>query len=216
MKLSLVIEQVRNGDTSGLSAKSLPDSTIVSYINLALIALYNRFQLRTEEAIVALETNRTLYKFDGTDPAVTVDGGAIPMDDIVSINEVFDEFGTIPINDNNEPSSVYSVSYDTLQVPIAETGMFLSVIYKATPQFITYTDDGNGNAVDVNIPLPLTLLEALLFYIAYRAYLSTGDAGTPDADKYEMKFTQACNKAHDQGLVMSDTYSINVEHRGYV
>lgn len=216
MKLSLVLDQLRSGDLSELSNVRLTDQRIISYINLALITFYNRYPLRTEEAIVAIETGKTVYKLDGTDPSVTVNGNPIDIDDVIIITQAFDEFGEIPINDENDPASIFTITYDTIQVPVAQTGMFLSLIYKAGPKaFVTFTDSGDGSAVDVNVPLPLALLEALLMFIAYRAFLSTGDAGTPSADKYEMKFKDACNKAETIGTVPSDSFAINIEKRGW-
>ena len=61
MKLSTIISQARSGELKSLSSKDKTDEVIVNYINLALIALYSRFTLRTEEAIVALADGKTLY-----------------------------------------------------------------------------------------------------------------------------------------------------------
>ena len=216
MKLSTVIDQVRNGDISGISSVPKTDKTLVTYINLGLISLYNRFQLRTEEAIITLQDGKTIYKLDGTDPDVTVNDQPMDPDDIVTINVVFDEVGMVPVNDNNDPSSVYTTTYNTLQIPTSQEGMYLSLIYKAGPKLITYVDDGNGNAVDTDIPLPLSLMEPLLMFIAYRSYLAVGDAGTPDADKYEMKYHNACTQSEALGLVPSDQYSRDVEDKGFI
>ncbi len=51
MKLLSIINQVRNGELSSLSAARKTDEKIVSYINTGLIALYNRFPLRLKRLL---------------------------------------------------------------------------------------------------------------------------------------------------------------------
>lgn len=55
MRLSKIITSARNRELRQLSAKDKTDEIIVGYINLAILALYSRFQLRTEEVVLKLK-----------------------------------------------------------------------------------------------------------------------------------------------------------------
>ena len=62
MLISQVIEQARTGELSNLTEKGFSNSKVMVYISLALIELYKRFNLRTEEILITMQENKTIYK----------------------------------------------------------------------------------------------------------------------------------------------------------
>jgi len=220
MKLSFLLEQARNSELFSLSNNKFTDQVIISYINLAMIELYNRFDLATEEAIVTLRSNipKTVYTLASTDPDVKVKGKPIVDHTFKTIIAVFNNKGIqVSLNDPTDPYSIYTVSYNQIQVPLLKDNNYLSVIYSCNPEPIVYQDDGNDHAVDQEIRIPTQLIEAVLHYIGYRAYLAIDGGNQSKADMYYKYFLSACNQADMLGTVLSETLpAIDVVKRGYL
>lgn len=225
MLLTTVLSQARNAELKTLSPKDKTDSVIIGYINLALIALYSRFFIKTEEALIALETGRTLYKLDGTDAAVTVRGQAIANDSFMAIVNAFNELGEeLDINDTNSPLGVFTPSFDTLQVPYSTDGAFVAVIYRENPLLLdagTLCDATTGELLvaqnTATIPLPMQLLEPLLHYIGYRAHGSVDGAMKEENNTHYMRYVSSCTKIEDLGTIsLTNLQSRNVTDKGFV
>lgn len=211
MKLSTIIRQARRGELSGASEKDKTDEAIVDYTNRALIALYNRFQLRTEEAIINLVDGKTVYSLDGTDPDVV-----IPTDvEIISFVEAFDESGEIPINVDNREKSIFTVGYNRIQIPLTATGNAISVLYRSSAPEVEY-EIIDGVTVDKSVPLPNSLLDAVLLYIGYVAHRSFDEASQANSLSYLKQYELACNEAEEFGLIPSDTFARDVEVKGFL
>ena len=207
MKLSLIIKQARSGELSSVSASKYTDERIVDYVNLALIALYNRFQLATEEAIVTLRPDipKTVYTLDSTDADVKVAGQPMADDSFMAIVAAWDEDGTqISLNDDCDLRSVFTVGYNQIQVPLLGDSTHISVIYRTNPPLVEYVDDGNGNAVDVDVRLPMQLLEAALHYIGYRAHGAIDGSVQAETSTHYTRFVAACNLAAELGVLTAD------------
>lgn len=216
MRLKSIINNARNRELKQLSAKDKTDEVIVSYINLALIALYSRFQLKTEEVILRLHTGKILYKLDGTDNDVYQGTEVYDGEDFMGITKVFNENGEISINNDNDPFSVYTTSYDTVQVPYATDTEYLSLIYRAAPTEVLFIDDGTGSATDTNVHLPKHMMEALLAHIGYSAYSSIDIAQQTETNLYMSRFDKACNTLELLGLVPQDTLSFDLDRKGLI
>jgi len=220
MKLSLILEQARAGELASASDKDKTDRKIVSYINLALVALYNRFQLATQEAIVTLEVApaRTLYKMDGTDPAVLVKGQPLEPDEFMAIVGAYNEDGSvINVNDEKDPTSIYTVTYNQIQIPLLAANAFVSLLYRQNPTMLVYVDDGNGSAVDADVPIPMQLLEAALHYVGYRAHGAIKGSVDADTSTHYTRFLEACVRAEASGvLTADDTVGQSVIEKGFL
>ena len=134
MQISMVLSQARGSEVKGLSDKDKTDTLLIGYINLALVALYTKFMIKTEEAIIELHDNKTLYTLDSSDSDVTV--GDLPMadNDLISIIGAFDELGTsLPINDTTCTISIFTPSYNTVQIPYGAEDTYISLIYQQNP-----------------------------------------------------------------------------------
>jgi len=207
MKLSTVIRQARNGELSAMSSNVKTNEVITDYINLGLIALYKRFPLRTDEAIVTLRTGKTLYRLDGTDEDVSMGAGELYM-----VTSAFDEVGPIPVNDDSVPFGIFTTSYNVVQIPIAVDGSFVSIMYQTGPDEIIY-DEATVDSVDV--PLPSSLVDVLLTYIDYRATKSSTPEGSGEPISKYRVFQAACNEAEKLGLVPSDHLTFNTDIKGF-
>lgn len=210
MKMSTIIKQARRGELSGLSDKAKTDEAIVDYVNRALVAIYNRFQLRMEEAIISLRSNKTIYKLDGTDPDVEMVGA----DSFIAIVEAYDEEGRIDINDESNDRSILTVSYNSVQIPLTQTGNYVSILYRLGADEIGY--ESLGEEGFNNIPLPNSLMDALLNYVAYVAHKSYDDPTQANSINYLNLFNNACKEAENFGLVPTDSYHRDVEVKGFI
>lgn len=212
MKLSLVLAQARSGELKKSNSTAIKDSDIVNYINLGILALYSRFQLKTEEAIIALQDGVTLYPLLSTNPNVTVNGNPIDDDTVLQIVRAYDEQYELPINDSKKASSIFTPSYNVIEVPVTASGAYISVIYRAAPTLIEYVE-GEENTTEV--PLPMVALEALLEYIAYKALdtIGKGDNAQPNT---LAKFELACDKLETYGLVPSDSINMDGKKGGFI
>jgi len=208
MKLSTIIELAREGELKSLSPKDKTDEVVIGYINLAIVALYSRFLLETKEAIITLQDGVGLYRLDGTDANVTVNGAAVPDDDVIRILAAYNEAGEVGINDVEDVYGIFTPTYDVVQVPSAVTGNYMSIIYKANPAWIDYTT-GDDTAL-INVRLPKALLEPLLHYVGYRAHGSVDGNVQAENNTHLMRFEASCNRVEKLGLVPVEGLEINV------
>ena len=179
------------------------DVAILGTLNLGLIEMYKRFPLRVDEAIITLRDAKTEYKLDGTDVDVSLPTGSRFMWVVAAYQEVEDAIDEnkvtteqIPVNEEDNPLSVQTVSWDTIQVPVTNSGAYISVIYAAAPDLLVAAD------LDDALPLPPQMLEPLLEYMCYQAN-STLDAEI-DTDKYYQRFEASCSRIEMRGMTTSD------------
>ena len=192
MLISDVIYDAKYGELQQLAVKD-NENAILSFINLGLLELYKRFNIRTEEAIIYLDEATTLYQLTPTNPKVDM----ISDCDLIYIQEVYEEDGNkVGLNNEEDPDSILTPSYDTVQVPNTSNNTYLSVIYSATPTRITDTSD--------TLKLPPALYEALLHYIGYRGHGSIDGNLNTENNTHYMRFEKSCTTAKDFGLVTAD------------
>ena len=179
------------------------DVAILGALNLGLIELYKRFPLRVDEAIITLRDAKTEYKLDGTDVDVSLPTGSRFMWVVAAYQEVEDAIDKtkvtteqIPVNEEENPLSVQTVSWNTIQVPVTNSGAYISVIYAAAPDLLVAED------LDDMLPLPPQMVEPLLEYMCYQAN-STLDAEI-DTDKYYQRFEASCSRIEMRGMTTSD------------
>ena len=236
MLLSYIFNQLTQGELSQLSVAGtdvigiqLTDyEKVVPHINLGLIELYKRFSLKEHKLTIQEYESIDTYILDD-DYAVSNTGSAEPIKYIVdSVDDPFvtsdflkfvlveDEEGTeLPINDYNDETSIFTPTYNSLKLPSPTDTGVLTVTYRAAPEIIVVDDTLNPEQYDVK--LPMHLLEALIFYIASRAY-SVLDMGESNmSDKFFIKYEAACKRVVDLGLISSDdTTNMKLEDNGWV
>lgn len=223
MKLTTILSQARSGEVKALSDKDKTDRVLITYINLGLIALYKKFSISTEEAILALKDGVTLYELNSTDTNVTVGGQPMRDDDVLTTISCYDEQGdSVPINDSDEPLGIFTPSYDTIQVPYSSTGEYLSVIYRRNPilldpEALTDATTEALNDDTVTTRLPLQLLEPMLHYIGYRAHGSVNGSIKDENNTHYMRFVASCRAIEKDGVMnLEGMPSRDVEEKGFI
>lgn len=177
-------------------------AAVLGYLNLGITELYKRFPLRVDEAIVTLKDNKTEYKVDGTDADVSMPANSQFMWLVSAYQEVEDtettEFDTVlmPVNEEDNPMSLQTVAWNTVQIPLSITGAYVSLIYVATPVYYTMGD------LAEQLPLPPQMVEPLLEYIAYQAKSSIGTV--QDTALAYQEFEASCSRVEMRGMITSD------------
>lgn len=215
VKLSTIISMARAGELKSLSAKDKTDDVVINYINLALIALYGRFQLGTAEAIITLRPDipKTIYTLDSSDPDVVVENQPMRDDEFMSVISVWNEDGTrAGVNDEKDPFSIYTVSYNQLQIPLLAKNAYVSVIYRKNPVLLELDADEN-----TLVPIPLQLMEPLLHYVGYRAHGSVDGNISTENNTHYMRYEAACNRVMEYGILTADDVnSLSTQAKGFV
>lgn len=214
MKLSRIISQAQSGELQNIAVKS-DIGKIVQYINAGLIALYGRFLIQTEEAIITMRAGKTLYKLDGTDPDVTVAGQPVPEDQVMVVLSAYDESGELPINDETQDASIYTPTFDTIQIPYPEDGNYVSAVYRCNPEWVEYEEDVTDTRA-VNVKLPTVLLEPLLHYIGYRAHGAIDGNIQAENSTHYTRFKQACMEVEALGLLPTDSLDKKNSTKGFM
>ena len=205
MLISDVITDAKYGELQQLSLKDDNDA-ILSFINLGLLELYKRFNLRTEEAIVTLDANTTVYTLDSA--ALNID---MPSDcDLMYIINAYDESGeSVEINNEDNDLSILTPTYNTVQIPNPADDTYVSIMYVAGPTRVTDPTD--------TLKLPPALYEALLHYIGYRGHGSVDGNINTENNTHYMRFEKSCDTAKAFGLVTADDMRIRpVADKGFV
>ena len=183
MTLNDVVTQLKYGELRSVASKDDMDA-IVSYVNLALIALYSRFSLKVSEQLIPMQDNITEYLLN---------------EDAMTIRAIYDENGDeFALDDETSLFSIMQVDFETIQVPNPSTGATLSVIYLPAPTTLTYIDE---TSLTSRVPIPPQLLEPLLHYVGYRAHGSMNGDIKAENNTHYMRYEASCKRIEDLGVV---------------
>lgn len=196
MLVKELIALATSGELKSVAVRNDMDS-VVGFINLALIELYKRFPLETDEYLIELLDETTEYVVPDDFMYMIAAFQEIPVTSDIIDNR-------IPINDSHNPLSVNMVSWNKVQVPLSIDGAFISIIYASSPTLIIY-DDNDATYLDGTLPLPPQLIEAMLHYMGYRAHGSiTSELKAEDNTHYQ-RFEASCKRAQTLGLVTAES-----------
>lgn len=236
MLLSEIFDSLRHGELGhmyiggkeidGIAAEDWP--SIVSHINLGLTALHKRFPLRYEEVIIQqfeeiqtyyLRSKYALSNHSSLEPIKYImDSEYQPFkDNVLKIENVYSEFGQErSLNDDKDTFTVYTPQFDAIIKPYNCKENAMSVVYRANHDKIVVTDDFNPDAIEVN--LPITLVEPLLFFVANRVLNGMGAGNNiQEANHYLSKYELACAQIETFGLINKEASSnIRLEKAGWV
>ena len=169
--------------------------TIISYIKLAVLEIYKRFDIRTDKIVFNYNPYLMSYTIPATGTSVLgvylPDGTEVPLNE-----EDCDEFCAFTPN----PFTV------NLQNAPPEGLASFVVVFGSFGNPITVMED--------YIDLPLTYLTAILDYISYQGR----DPTTPNGGGtvFYQRFLQACAEIKTNGLVTADGSSNNkLNYRGF-
>ena len=218
MTLQEIFEQLTAGEFSQLSINraeaGVIDETnyqnVIGHINLGLTRLYTRFNLKERRLQFPLQAGSDTYQLN--------------VHDILKVEKVLtDDEVELPLNDASNPYSCMMKSMNTLVVPAAVSDQVaglpeelrttnLMVVYRANhPKLIHSTlFAGVGS---INIELPYSHLEALLYFVASRVNNPIGMTNEFHAgNSYATKFELACQELEGSGIQI-DTTATNTKLR---
>lgn len=234
MILNEFLARLSRGPLSNLSLSNDGDGTItearlpgiVDNVNQALLRLYTRFDLLEKEVIIEQRAGLTNYKLSN-EYALTVIGEALTpiphiidsvsnpfINDLIKVLGVYGEGGVpIPLNDDAAVNSVFTPSFNVLQVPEPIDGVPLYLIYQARHTQLVHTN------LDAVIELPDVLEEAALAYAAHKVYFHmNGQEHAAKAAEHLATYKSVCDEISDRDLVNSSVSSIGAKFhdRGFV
>ena len=207
---------------------------LIPSINLGLVELYKKFDLKTDELI--LEENEGIITYSlTTDYAVSnttstqptkyiIDTESSPfIENILVVTEIVNEEGEeVFINQDDawllgmpHRYSIHTPSYNTIQIPEPKEGSQLSVLYRASHEML---DIGLTDASTVNIALPHHFIEPLMFYVAGRFLSNSLAPEKINTGQMLMgKFLQYCLDIRNSGTTQEVQTEITVlDQRGFV
>lgn len=231
MKLQEIFNQLTYGELSQLSigggeAGAVAPANydrLLAHINLGLTALYKRFPLKENQVKIELQPGRLTYPIhskyavngrNSREPVRYIkDTVAEPFrDDIHKIERVYTsgglEFG---LNDLEDPFSMMTPTATVLRVPAdivtppvelddALRTTTLDVVYRANHAILV----GDGPDLDpeaVEIELPYSHLEPLLYFVAARVHTPTGMSNEANMGNiYSAKYEQSCQEIETRNL----------------
>lgn len=186
---------------------------VISHINLGLIELCKRFNFLEEEIILHTDPSVTTYYIrpdrmallENITTETYIEKPLNYGDDIniVEIKAIFDEDGyELRINDRHAIPCILHSSTDILRITKLEVPQKFSIVFQSYPPRIDLNDTFDPD--NYIIPLPKTVIEPLLYYVASRVYKPIGtNNSTANADKsasYQQQYELACQKIMTFGL----------------
>jgi len=203
MTVQQVIDTAANRELKNI-AISNDVNAVLEYINLGLIELYKRFALKVSEEMVELQDGVEMYEMPSDFMWAITAYGEVESGSDVEVVE-------LPINEEDNPLSLNTVGYNTVQVPLATDGAYISIIYRAGPEWVT-----EANLND-SVKVPPQMIAPLLNYIGYSGHISVnGIANTEQSTHYAL-FEQACARIEAAGMFTSDDVLMpkRISNRGF-
>lgn len=176
---------------------------MMAHIQLALTTLHRRFRLKEGRFTLELQPEKSTYVLKSQfaqsnskskEPIKYInDLDRQFQDDLLRVDRVLDDEGNeLILNQKGNPDSVNTPSYNMLVVPDNLESETLTVVYRADHPKINATK-GQYVSFQEEIDLPVTHLEALLYFIASRFMNPVGISGEfHEGNNYAAKFEKAC------------------------
>lgn len=173
------------------------DTTLIGYINLALIELYKRFNLGIKTEVVVTYPNIFVYE--------------LRNDDISQVFKVTDEDNNILVYQGVACNDDFDFTQVALKTFIIKnpTERKLLFFYKSSPQLISSLED--------EVDIPYDMIEAVISYVDYRID-TTIDYAIGRYPKYDYfaRFEYVCNDLVKRGYANDSFYfGTTVRDKGY-
>lgn len=158
-------------------------AAVLNQLNEALATLYRVYRLQEKSLVLLVFDHRTDYRLDKRNSftgsgrvynpsVVDVNGPCIIddhtnpfLDDVVKVLSVYNQYGNkLPINDLNDPYSIFTPYSELLQIPNSVGVKQVVVEYQATHPKILL--DPNREYLEVEIVIPKVLEDAFLYLTA--------------------------------------------------
>lgn len=203
MTIQEIINLAKNGELSNLSIKD-DITAVLGYFNLGLIELYKRFPIETDEHLITLQDSVDIYTMPSDFMWVVSAYDEVPED---SDRDVI----PIPINEEDNPLSINTISWNKIQIPVVTQGATVSIIYASAPTVFTASN------LTEDAPIPLQMVEPLLHYIGYRAHGAMDGNIQAENNTHYQRFELSCRRIEDSGMFTSDDLSMKdrLDSRGF-
>ena len=184
------------------------EQAVITYMNLALIEIYGKFNILQEEQLITVIPGQTRYRLqDNSQRVLQVYMRNLKKEPMLGE----DAFYEVPLNDINCDDSVYTPQPYVFHVPKPDDGVVYSVMQTVTPPYIT-----KANLDTVDFIVPPQLLEAILNYAAYRAYKSMNGDEQSEIGSHYRAYMASCNEILKKGLYNHSLMTnIKLTDRGY-
>lgn len=204
MTVRQIIDLAKSSELNGIAIGN-KDDAVVGYINLGVLELYKRFQLKVEEFIINVVEGQTIYDVPSDYMWIVAAYGEVDIKSEEPVN-------VLPVNEEDNPIGVNTVGWNKIQIPSIIKGSSISIIYVAKPSMYTVVNDTQ------EVEIPPQMIDALLMYIGYKANASI-DSGVQTEDSiWFQRFEHACDKLLEYGMFNADDMymSKRLVTRGFV
>jgi hypothetical protein len=244
MRIKEIFDQLTSGELSqvklgGAEEGAIPEAkypVVVNHINLALTALHTRFNLRNGSLTLDLQPTRTEYVLHGDYSTFSTKKPVADRyiqtrfaNDLLKVERVLTDDGfDLALNQERNKFTITTPRANVLKVPadiVAQASTLedryktqsLEVLYRASHPKVMISE-GYWDPERVEIELPYSHLQALLYYVASRVHNPIGmsqefHAGNSWYAKYEME----CGRLESEGLeIDQDAESDRIYRNGWV
>ena len=248
MKLAEIFAQLTHGELSQISLGGAAAGEVnaasylqlVSHVNLGLTALHKRFQIKENRLVLNLTAGvinyplKSSYAVNGAGSVLirTIQDTALDpfKDDILKVERVLTDLDwELGLNNESDKYSVFTPTFNSLRIhkdlvndsvdlPDYLITDSLTVVYRANHIILT-ADDDIDYPEDVDIDLPDSYLEPLLYFIASRIMnpIGAGQGEMNMGNNYAAKYEQACQALELSNLrVDQGSQSTNLQRNGWV
>lgn len=212
------LSQVFTGDTPAGELSLDHRRQALSSIELGLTALYRRFRLKDGRVLLRPAPGVQTYLLDSkyalsnelslAPTRYLIDSVDRPFkDDALRIEEVEDaEGGLVPLNDSNCADTLRTPDLLSLWLPATKEFGDLTVLYRTKHPTIP-KDQALAMPTSVRIELPQSHLQALLYYVASRAYNPMFRGGEMhEGNNWAARYEQECQRLEADYLVIDEDY----------
>jgi len=216
---------IGTNNRGGIDESDYP--TLISHINLGLTNLHSRLPLKQSQVIITQQSDRVLYPLTSiyaiTSPSVgndrfILDSAAEPfVDNVLKIEEIYTESNvSLPLNDSAKDNSLFTPSFNTLQVPTPESNKLLAVLYRANHTQLPAKRGVDISAIELDIPA--VLIEPLLTFVVGRvAAAGNNQTSIQEAAAYQQKYEVQIQQIIQSGALSVDRPSnLRMRSNGWV
>ena len=212
------------GKNKGIQEADYPK--IIGFVNLAMIELYKKFPIKLGTMDVQLYADITRYLLR-YDYALSNTGGAEPVkyildsasdpftQDVLHIERISNlDLVDIPVNKLNNTLSVFTPEYDIFTIAEPDATDIYTIEYRAAPEKI---DQFTTDPYTAYVNLPDQMMEAMLSYVAHRAFSALPTPEPSNSASFYTKFLAACRNIQELGLINKmETENTRLDEKGFV
>jgi len=224
MLLLEVFQQLLSGELSqtkmaetGIDNMTDADSVkLANNINLALTAIYKRFDLKTRELEFPMVADTQTYELDLPD--------LLKIEKVVAVDSEYE----MPLNRDDNEYSVYTPQLNVVRVPLRIANQdpllpahlitgSMKVYYRSNHPRIDISE-GYVDPEAVDLELPESHLHALCLYVAMRMNVPLGSGQFEGfaSHNYSTKFEAECQRLETEGLEIDhDSQNVKLYDRGF-